>query len=95
MNECGSTPKTESPIDKVLESLSNGIGKLKAETLPKFEHILGSVLIELDKTTNPETTNPEVAAGDRTSLESRLILMNDKVREIDGYLTSLQNRIQL
>ena len=91
MDEMGSTPKKESPIDNVLESLANGIGKLKTQTLPKFESILASVLIEPDKTTNPEAT----AAEGRTSLESRLILMNDEVREIDEYLTSLQNRIQL
>jgi hypothetical protein len=83
--------KKESSIDKVLESLSIGIGKLKAETLPKFESILGSVLIELEKSSNPEAT----PAGGRTSLESRLILMNNDVREINEYLKSLQDRIQL
>ena len=83
--------KKESPIDAVLESLAIGIGKLKTETLPKFESILGSVLTESEKPSNPEAT----AAGGRTSLESRLILMNDDVREIAEYLRSLQNRIQL
>ena len=92
------TPKTtvekkESPIDNVLESLADGIVKLKTETLPKFESILGSVLTELEKPTNPSPESK--AAGGQTSLESRLILINNDVRGITEYLVILQNRIQL
>ena len=91
MEECGKSTKKESPIDLRLERLVNRITKLKAETLPKFEPILASVLMEPEKSDAPEGTR---AAG-QTSLEERLILMYEDVQKIDEYLVLLQNRIQL
>lgn len=91
MNELENTPKKESPIDAALSCLENNIGKLKVETLPKFESVLASVLTEPEKS----IANPETTAASQTSLEMKLMSMNDNVQEIDEYLRSLQNRVQL
>ena len=90
MEELGNTPKKESQIEKALNILSNGIGKVQ-ETLPIFESILSSVISQ------PEKSNPEAekTTGGQTNLEQRLLKMVDDVANINVYLRELQDRIQL
>ena len=85
------TPKKESAIDKALNDLKSTIGHTQ-EIMTKFETILASVLTPPEKST--EQDKPETVPA-QTPLETQLKSMRDNVVEIDNYLNSIQNRIQL
>ena len=87
----GQTPKTESPIDTALSVLKTAIGRTQ-ETMTRFETILASVLTHPDEAAT-EGKSEKVSA--QTPLETQLKTMSDDVARIDGYLCSIQNRIQL
>ena len=87
----GQTSKKESPIDKALDTLKSAISRTQ-ETKTKFETILASVLAQPEEPT--ECKDAERISA-QTPLETHLKVMSDEVAEIDRYLNSIQNRIQL
>lgn len=87
--EC-SGAKKESPIDVVLDGLSNSIATVQ-ETTGRFETILASVLGQPEKTTDCDATQSK----GQTSLETKLIEATERIVDINSNLRSLQNRIQL
>ena len=87
----GQTPKTESPIDIALGVLKTVIGRIQ-ETKTKFETMLASVLAPPEEPTEQDKAETVPA---QTPLETQLKVMSNEVAEIDHYLNSIQNRIQL
>ena len=87
----GQTPKKESAIDIALGVLKNAIGRTQ-ETKTKFETILASVLAKPEEPTECKDAEKIPA---QTPLETHLKVMSNEVAEIDHYLNSIQNRIQL
>ena len=95
MNDAGCTPQKESPIESAKSRLRNLVGETK-EIMNGFETKLSSVITQ-PEITQPKTspTSGKAETAPQTPLEEFLVAMINDVTDINNYLLSVQNRIQL
>ncbi len=84
-------PQKESPIERAKNRLRNLIGETK-EVMTGFETRFFSVVGQPEESL---TDGEKAETAPQTQLEEYLVAMAKEVAEINNYLVSVQNRIQL
>ena len=87
---CVTETAKESPIEIAKNRLQNLIGETK-EIINGFEGKLSSVITQPE----PSPTSDKEKQVSQTPLEQYLVSQADEVIEINNYLISVQNRVQL